>query len=151
MKKKKKAKPNFVFPPGATAAEAALALDKIAGGFIAEKSRRPTEEAGPVSQLDVPENATAYYERGLEYIKRGDYRNAIEDFTRSLDMNPKSAVTYYNRAAAYLSAGDYDRAIADCTKSIKIDPNLACGYNNRGLAYAAKKNCSRAITDLNGR
>jgi len=52
--------------------------------------------------LDVVE----IFNRGLEYLKKGDYENAIKDFTRALKINPKYADAYNGRGAAYSAMGD---------------------------------------------
>ncbi len=42
-----------------------------------------------------------YYNRGLEYQRKGQYDKAISDYTKAIEINPKYAVAYYNRGLAY--------------------------------------------------
>ena len=46
-----------------------------------------------------PENAGAYYNRGVAYGKLGDHRQAIEDYDRAIEINPEYAEAYNNRGA----------------------------------------------------
>jgi len=74
---------------------------------------------------------------------------AIEDYSKSIDMNPNNAEAYGNRGLAYYNKGQYDRAIEDYNKAIALNPNLAWNYNNRGLIYGIKGQYDRAIEDFN--
>lgn len=78
----------------------------------------------------------AYYNRGNEFARIGDYRKAINDFSRVIEISPRHSKAYNNRGNAYGILGDYERAIGDFTKAVENDPNNAEGYFNLGLAYS---------------
>lgn len=81
----------------------------------------------------------ARYERlGLKEYKNGNYKQAIEYFSKAIEYNPKDASLYNNRGLAYYNLQQYDKAIADYTKAIEIRPDFADAYYNRGLAYFKK-------------
>jgi tetratricopeptide (TPR) repeat protein len=88
-----------------------------------------------------------YLNRGIAQYKKGDYDQAIANYTRAIEINPNYAKAYFYRGLAYQDKGDYDRAIADYTKAIEINPKLDIAYNNRGLAYQDKGDYDRAIAD----
>jgi tetratricopeptide (TPR) repeat protein len=96
-----------------------------------------------------PKDATAYYNRGVEYDEKKDYDRAIADYDQAIRINPDYAYAYNNRGKAYNEKGDYDRAITDFNQAIRIDPKLALSYNNRGNAYKDKGDHDRAIADYN--
>ena len=54
--------------------------------------------------------------QGNECYGRGDYRGALEFYTRSINKDPGNSKVYTNRAAAYMMLGRYDDVIADCKK-----------------------------------
>jgi len=91
--------------------------------------------------------AEDYSNSGAEARDRGDYDQAIVDFTAAIRLNP-SAYSYNSRGITYLQKGDYDRAIADCTEAIRLGYNNGWTYNTRGLAYEKKGNYSLALTDF---
>jgi tetratricopeptide (TPR) repeat protein len=66
-----------------------------------------------------------YNIRGIAYGKKGEYDNAIADYTRAIEIDPNDAWAYCNRGGAYDEKGDYDKAIADYTQAIEIDPKDA--------------------------
>ena len=97
----------------------------------------------------TPNDAEAYYKRGVAYGEKSEFDLAIEDFSKVIALNPDAAEAYYNRGVACYKKGDYDRAIEDFTKAIALNPNDAKAYNNRGVAYYKKGDYDRAIEDYN--
>ena len=62
-----------------------------------------------------PNNAMAYYTRGVAYQSKGDVDRAISDYTVAIELNPYHAAAYESRARAYVGKGDYTHAVADVT------------------------------------
>jgi tetratricopeptide (TPR) repeat protein len=100
-----------------------------------------------VIDLD-PENAEAFFYRGLAYSYNGDNKEAISDYTKSIDLDPESANTYYNRGISYFDIYDYDKAIADYSKAIELDPDYFEAYYLRGLAYGRDDDDDSAMIDF---
>jgi tetratricopeptide (TPR) repeat protein len=64
-----------------------------------------------------------YFDRmGLVKERSGDYKGAIADYNRAIELNPKFAVAYDDRASAKGLAGDNEGALADCNKAIELNP-----------------------------
>jgi tetratricopeptide (TPR) repeat protein len=95
----------------------------------------------------APKTAGAFFDRALLSQSRGEYDNAIADYTEALRIDPHNAAAYSNRGFAYYAKGMHDRAIEDYTAALRIDPKDAYAYNNRGGAYYAKGMHDRAIED----
>ena len=53
------------------------------------------------------ENANEYTNKGLEKLKLGYYRGALEDFDQAIKINPNDAGAYCNRGIARHKIGDY--------------------------------------------
>ena len=98
--------------------------------------------------LNQLNDVNPYYDRGITYSEKGDYGNAIKDYTKAIELQPDYASAYYNRGVAYGQKGDYGNAIKDYTKAIELQPNYADAYNNRGVAYGQKGDYDKAIEDL---
>ncbi|NET62626.1 MAG: tetratricopeptide repeat protein [Symploca sp. SIO2E6] len=67
-----------------------------------------------------PEDAQAYYNRGVAYSDRGELDKAITDFTQALEINPEDADVYYNRGIAYSKLVDKQKGIQDFQKAAKL-------------------------------
>jgi Tfp pilus assembly protein PilF len=95
------------------------------------------------------DNWLIYYNRGNTYNGLGNYKQAIEDYGRAIEIKPSCAEAYYNRGLAYYILGNYRQAIEDYSMAIEIRPGYADAYNNRGNAYNVLGNYRQAIEDLN--
>ena len=62
--------------------------------------------------------------RGKAYLQKGDFDNAIADFTKVLEFYPQASDVYKLRGDAYLQKGDFDRSAADYIKanSLRNEP-----------------------------
>ena len=68
------------------------------------------------------------YSSGQAKQKQGDYKGAIADFTKLLEINPQYARAYNERGIAKNGLKDYLGAIADFTKAIEIKSRDAYIY-----------------------
>ncbi len=99
---------------------------------------------------DKSMDAESYYDRGNDHAAKGQFDQAISDFTKAIRINPKadSAYKYYLlRGIAYGGKGRYDQAISDLNTVIRIEPHLAHVYNDRGFVYIHKAEYEKAISD----
>jgi protein O-mannosyl-transferase len=98
--------------------------------------------------LNVTENNyIAYYNRGIAYSELRNYRQAIGDYDKVIEIKPKYTEAYSNRGNAYLHLGNDRQAIGDFDKAIEINPKHERAYNNRGTAYSNLGNDTQAIRD----
>jgi len=70
-----------------------------------------------------PEDAMAYFGRGLVYENTNNIDMAIADYTEAIRLDPSSAL-YYSRGDMYSKKGDTDSAIADYTEALRLDPDF---------------------------
>ena len=89
----------------------------------------------------------AYYNRGLAYLRKGEYDRAITDNTKAIELDPVDAFAYNNRGYAHFKKGEYDHAIVDYNKAIELDPKYVKAYNNRGAAHEQNGDKDKAIAD----
>lgn len=86
-------------------------------------------------------------------MKRGlkQYKEAINDYSLSLKLNPDNGITYWNRAAAYRQNGDYQLAYEGYSKAITYYKNdrmqLAKLYDDRALMEVGLQQFPQAIAD----
>jgi tetratricopeptide (TPR) repeat protein len=98
------------------------------------------------SEASKPE--VEYTNRGTTHSKKGNYREAIKEYDKAIEVNPSYTVAYYNRSVAYTKTGQYDRAINDCNKVLQLDPKHANSYYTRGVSYWHLGSKNQAIKDL---
>jgi tetratricopeptide (TPR) repeat protein len=98
---------------------------------------------------ELTDLARLHLDRGLEYANNKDFDHAIQEYDKSIQLNPHNAITYKNRGNAYFDKGDLGRALNDYTRAQETDPNYADAYFNRGLVYAEKGDYDHAIGEYN--
>jgi hypothetical protein len=105
--------------------------------------------------LENPEDAQAYYFRGLTLLDQEQSWEAISDFNQALELEPNYPEAYFNRGLArtQLAANLPEptrgpNPIADYTEAIRLNPGYADAYYNRGLAYLSLKQYPEAIADF---
>ena len=120
------------------------------------------EVGGAIPNFDrYPERPTDHFGLGLAHLKNADYgepgfyREAIENFSRAIELDPKFADAYKRRGDAYSGLAEeeaesdyYNRAIADYNRAIALNPDDASAYSGRGYAFYRQDNFDRAIADF---
>jgi tetratricopeptide (TPR) repeat protein len=71
-----------------------------------------------------------YNNFGLIYNKLKDYTKALENFNKSIEINPKYTNAYINRANTKYYLEDYDGVVLDCNISLNLKPNNEEKSNN---------------------
>jgi tetratricopeptide (TPR) repeat protein len=89
----------------------------------------------------------AYNNRGLALKESGRFDEAIEDFEKTIALDPSRNKAYDNLADVYFKAGLFEKSIAYLDKSIAIDPADAEAYNNRGVVFDRMGRFDRAFAD----
>ena len=79
---------------------------------------------------------------GLAYASSGRTADALEAFTRSLQLDSENAATHENIGAVQLDAGRVDQAHAEFTRAIELNPRSAQAHD--GLALTLIKQNDRA-------
>eukprot|EP01135_Chromosphaera_perkinsii_P007837 Nk52_evm29s1020 gene=Nk52_evmTU29s1020 len=88
-----------------------------------------------VSAAKDVEAANAKKVEGNEFMKIGQYENAVRSYTDAIQIDNTNHIYFSNRAAAYTNLKKYEQAIADCEKSIKLDSSYSKAYSRMGMAY----------------
>ena len=95
--------------------------------------------------MDVRETALELWQQGTARLLVGDSSEAIELFTRSLQICP-TAEAYTFRGWAYSFAGRLDEAIEECRKAIATDPTFGNPYNDIGCYLMEKGELAQAAS-----
>ena len=72
--------------------------------------------------LANPNNADAYFERGMIWRFVGKKDEAISDFTEAIRLVPSNAFAYERRPLLFDEQKKFDKAIADYTEAIRLNP-----------------------------
>ncbi|MDR3171247.1 MAG: tetratricopeptide repeat protein [Treponema sp.] len=107
----------------------------------------PADNSPPPAVVPVrpdPELATRYFNAGFAHYEAGEYREAIVDFNRVMEITKDDIDTLYYRSCSHYYLNNYDKAIADLSVLIRLKPNNEVYYNN---AYVMKGDYVHARAD----
>ena len=106
---------------------------------------------------------------GMAFYRTGKYKEAIDAYTRAIELDPQNKIAYNeskklylgykniveldpqnslaynNRGNAYSNIKEYTKALEDYTRAIELDPRNAIAYYNRGNTYYDVKQYEQAI------
>jgi len=88
-----------------------------------------------------------YARRGGAYYNLGQYEQAVQDYSKAIEIDPNWIMHYRRRAEAYKALKRYDKAIQDYNKVIQrlILPEF---YYSRGECYQALGETEKAQADF---
>lgn len=94
-----------------------------------------------------PDNADAYFNRGLSFFRAKNYQEAIKDLDKCIYLEPKATNAYGLRGAANINLSNFHDSIKDFDKVIELSPKEARAYLSRGYSYSKLGNHQQAIKD----
>ena len=96
----------------------------------------------------VPQDATAWNNKGIALGKLGRYDEALLLFDVVINIDPQHAQAWYNKGVALGELGRDEEALRACEKAIEIDPQHATVWANKGCAYALQNDKNQALEAL---
>lgn len=91
--------------------------------------------------------ATIYGARGRAWLRAEEPEEAVNDFTRALQIRPVDAALLKDRARAHTRMGANKQAADDWSALIAIDPSADQPYLRRAEAHLAAGDTSGALAD----
>ncbi len=125
--------------------EALKEIVKLKAELDAVKNDR-SKELAYAKQVNTL-SATDWFKKGWAFRVSGDSDNAIEAFSKAIELDPYYADAYNRRGWEYGMKHQYDRGIEDYNKVISLEPGNAGAYRMRGNYYYNKGQDSRGLAD----
>lgn len=94
-----------------------------------------------------PMDADAFFERGNLYYNEQDFKEAIVDYSKSLDLAPGRDMAYFTRGVSYSLINKHDLAIDDFSKSLELALSPTT-HDIRGRSHLALGNLDDALSDF---
>ncbi len=93
-----------------------------------------------------PDNAAIYYNLGVvdTFLKREE--RALENFSKSVDLNPQYAQAWYNMGQiCLLKTRDFSRALHCFGRAAAVRPDYIGAHHQRGVAYELLGDAKKAV------
>ena len=94
------------------------------------------------------QTAHDYFHNGLMKVIGSDYKGAIVDYTKAIEINPNYSEAFNYRGHAKYYLQDYTGAITDYNTAIELNQKYAEAYRNRGWARIFLRENIEAIADF---
>jgi tetratricopeptide (TPR) repeat protein len=93
-------------------------------------------------------NPDSHYRLGVYYQGRGKYEEAIEEFRKTIAIDPKHVFAYNGLGIAYDSLKERARAREAYRMALAISPGDRYAYNNLGYSFILEGDYASAVTVL---
>ena len=103
----------------------------------------------PSGQSQGDEEKESHFLAGKRCINTMDYRGAIEEFEKALELNPQSASAHFEVACLYVQREpDPAAAIYHFERYLKLRPDAANAETVRQLVYTCKQDLAKTVLPL---
>lgn len=105
-------------------------------------------ELTPAQRLqkqDVDQRVLDSFAKGIELFNSGNFREAIAQFEKSVEVKADFLEAYQNLASSYFRVGEYEKAIETAQKALEIDQKPAQMIKLISVAYSKLGNENRAL------
>lgn len=99
---------------------------------------RSKDFTGAIADFDraisLKKDAWSFSWRGAAFRELKEFKLAIKDGTKAIELQPATGAFYLNRAITFIDLRDTDAAVKDATKAIECDNSDERAYDIRGYA-----------------
>jgi tetratricopeptide (TPR) repeat protein len=137
-------------PPPIAAVPRRIVVEESSSEDDEEQAAEPVP-APPVEE-ECPEALKIKAEGNLHF-KGGRYEQAIEAYTRSLELlpredHPEAVKIYSNRAACHAQGGNHRQVVADCNAALALEPTAIKALMRRSHALESLEKFESALDDM---
>lgn len=101
-------------------------------------------KAKELSEYIDAKNLETLLSNAVKLYEEKNYKEAITEFNKVLQISPSNATVYYYRAMAFDGLNDYQKAISDYQQTLKYAPDMIIAYYSMGVDYDALNNFTAA-------
>jgi tetratricopeptide (TPR) repeat protein len=95
-----------------------------------------------------PSSKDNYVARAAYFRKVAKYEEAIQDFTKALEIDPNDTDILSNRGITFVNGLEqFDEGIKDFSRMIELNPKLTGAYNGRAYTYRRMDKNQEAVED----
>ena len=112
-----------------------------------DKAVEMLRKASAMDHKYADELATVYQQRGFASAKNQQFKEAVQDFTEALKIEPNNVRIFEQRAAVEMKMYDYEKALADYAEASKLKPNEIRYYNYRAYIFETKADSQNSMAE----
>ena len=85
---------------------------------------------------------------GNQHYRDKNYKDAVDCYSKALDLDASNASLFTNRAAAHIMLLDHSSSIADCDRAIAADPAFSKAYFRKASSLRSIGKLDEALACL---
>ena len=93
-------------------------------------------------------NVKKLFNSAFQNQKKKNFKIAISQYKKLIDINPNLALVYYNLGLIYEQLEETEVAKKNYKKSVKVDPLFFHSYNNLGILFQKQGEKEKAIDNF---
>jgi len=109
----------------------------------------PCTSAIASGKLSGAKLAEVYRHRGDVYFRMKQYKSAMKDYNKVLELVPEHTRALWNRGNLFYNRGKMRKAFEDYLQAAQVAPDFALAYDGLGLIQMAYQNYDKAIALYN--
>lgn len=113
-----------------------------------DRAFEDTRHAFDIAGFLADDQAIVYNHRGQVYFVQGETEQALQDFSRAIEIAPTSADYWLNRGLLHQVLREWDNALADYEQYLSLSPDNSEVYLNIAQINLAQQNIGATITAL---
>ncbi len=125
-------KVNYAMPSFSSA----LVAQKKEGDLQNEEKKSDVGAAGSAPVGESESDPLKWLEAGNSAVQKGMHAQAIDFYTRAIELKPDYLHAVYNRAGAYLALNKLPESLVDYQQAEEIDPLLVLAKYNAGVVLS---------------
>jgi tetratricopeptide (TPR) repeat protein len=102
-----------------------------------------------ISLKNNAQNARQYFKTGLTFSEAGNYKDAVDQFTRSLEIDPEYLSSYLERARAYEAMNELQKAADDLQRALSFEQKKEALYYEAARLNYLLSNFDNALELIN--
>ena len=96
-----------------------------------------------------PQRARAWMCKGISNVYQQNFQDAVDDFSKTLELKPGEPMAHFNRAEARFELGQYKDAIEDYNAVLDSKSGDLDALTGRGHCYYLLSDFEKAMADFN--
>ena len=93
--------------------------------------------------------AKKHVSKGYDHYKANRQKQAIEELSQAIEIDPQNPEAYFWRARAFIRLGQFDNAIADLNAVVELNPRYSPAYDNLGWLLMRRNKYDESLIHLN--
>jgi len=101
-----------------------------------------------LNEAEIGFSAQYWFEQGNRHEFNGDYRAALDAYSKAIYLRPNYVRAYFKRGEVFSRLGQHEQALADYDRALDLDEQFTDAYNAKERIYEQRGQRQHLIRDV---